>query len=45
MSWKSVIEWQKCICDICCQHLLDHPVQMGGPGWTVEIDESKIHAL
>ena len=26
---------------ICCRYLLDHPVQMGGPGRTVEVDESK----
>ena len=38
MSRKSVIEWQKRIRDICCQYLMDHPVQMGGPGRTVEID-------
>ena len=41
MSRKSVIEWQKRIRDVCCQYLPDHPVQMGGPGRTVEIDESK----
>ena len=38
---KSVIGWHNFLCDICCQYLLDHPVQMSGPGCEVEIDKSK----
>ena len=41
VSVHSIIDWQNFIRDICCQYLLDHPVQMGGPGRTVEVDESK----
>ena len=41
MSQMSMIEWQQHICNICCWYLLDHPMQMGGPGWTVKVDESK----
>ena len=37
----SMVQWRNFIYDICCQYLLDHPVVMGGPGRTVEIDESK----
>ena len=41
MLQTSMIKWQQHICNICCQYLLDHTVQMGGPGQTVEVDESK----
>ena len=41
MSRTSMIEWQQHIRIIYCQYLLGHPVQMGGPGRTVEVDESK----
>ena len=27
--------------DICCQYLIDYPVQIGGPYSVVEIDETK----
>ena len=37
----SMVQWSNFIRNICCQYLLDHPVVMGGPGRTVEIDESK----
>ena len=36
---KAMIDWQNFIRDVCCQYLLDHPVQMGGPGRTVKVDE------
>ena len=36
-----MVQWRNFIRDICCHYLLDHPVVMGGPGRTVEIDESK----
>lgn len=41
MSVRAMVDWQNFIRDICCQYLLDHPVMLGGPGRTVEIDESK----
>ena len=41
ISHQSVIDWWNFIRDVCCQYLLDHPVEMGGPGRTVEVDESK----
>ena len=41
MSAMAMIDWQNFIRDVCCQYLLDHPVMMGGPGRTVEVDESK----
>ena len=41
VSCHTLVDWQNFIRDICCQYLLDHPVEMGGPGRTVEVDESK----
>ena len=41
MSLKSMVDWHNFIRDVCCQYLLDHLIRMGGPGSTVEIDESK----
>ena len=29
---KTLVDWHNFIRDICCQYLLDHPVEMGGPG-------------
>ena len=40
-SRKIVIDWQNFLRHICCQYLINYPVQMGRPGRTVEIDESK----
>ena len=36
---RVVVDWHNFLRDICCQYLLNHPVQMGGPGRVVEIDE------
>ena len=36
-----MVQWHNFIRNICCQYLLDHPVVMGRPGHTMEIDESK----
>ena len=36
-----MVQWYNFIFNICCQYLLDHPVIMGRPSCTVEIDESK----
>lgn len=41
VSCQSLVDWYNFIRDICAQYLVDHPVEMGGPGKTVEIDESK----
>ena len=40
-SWSTVVDWQNFIRNICAMCLIDHPVQLGGRGLTVEIDESK----
>ena len=37
----SMVQWCNFICNICYQYLLNHPVIMGRPSCTVEIDESK----
>lgn len=40
ISSEAIVDWQNFIRDICCQYMLDHPVELGGPGREVEIDES-----
>ena len=35
------MDWFNFIRDVCAQYFVDHPVQIGGPGLEVEIDESK----
>ncbi len=37
----SIVDWYNFHRDICAQWFLDHPVQIGGVGKVVEIDESK----
>ena len=37
----SIVDWYNFHRDIYAQYLLDHSVQIGGPGIEVEIDESK----
>lgn len=41
VSDHTAVDWLNFVRDICSQYFLDHPVQLGGPGSTVEIDESK----
>lgn len=41
VSTQSLVDWYNFIRDICAQYLIDHPVEMGGPDSTVEVDESK----
>ena len=41
VSVHSIIDWQNFIHDVCYQYLLDYPMQMGGPGRIVKVDESK----
>ena len=36
------MDWYNYIRDVCAQHFIDNPVQIGGPGVEVEIDESSI---
>ncbi len=40
-STKTIVDWYNFHRDICAQWFLDHPVQIGGVGKVVEIDESK----
>ena len=35
------MDWYNFHRDVCAQRFLDHPVQVGGVGKVVEIDESK----
>uniref|UniRef100_A0A1X7UPT7 ISXO2-like transposase domain-containing protein n=1 Tax=Amphimedon queenslandica TaxID=400682 RepID=A0A1X7UPT7_AMPQE len=38
---KTGIDSYNFIRDVCAQYFIDHPVEIGGPGIDVEIDESK----
>ena len=40
-SQTTIVDWYNFHRDVCAQYFLDHPVMIGGPGKTVEIDESK----
>ena len=40
MSNSTIVDWKSFLRDICAEHFIDNPVQLGGPGMTVEIDES-----
>ena len=40
-SQTTITDWYNFHRDVCAQYFLDHPVMIGGPGKTVEIDESK----
>ena len=37
----TIVDWFNFIRDVCTQFFLDHPIQIGGVGSIVEIDESK----
>jgi len=39
---KVAIQWCQYLRDVCSKWLLDHPYKIGGPGLSVEIDESVI---
>lgn len=39
---ETVVQWFQYLRDICTHHLTNNPYQIGGPGLTVEIDESLI---
>jgi hypothetical protein len=41
VSRTTLVDWYNFYRDVCCQYFIDHPVQLGGPGEVVEIDESK----
>ena len=41
MSSEAVVNWYNYLRDIACMYCIDHPIQIGGPGVDVEIDESK----
>ena len=40
MSQTTFVDCKQFLRDICAQHLIDNPIQLGGPGRVVEIDES-----
>ena len=40
MSNSTIVDWKQFLRDICAEHFMKNPVQLGGPGITVEIDES-----
>ena len=40
MSNSTIVDWKSFLRDICTEHFIDNPAQLGGPGMTVEIDES-----
>lgn len=42
LTRKTIIQWYSRLRDVCSQQLLEHPIQIGGPGISVEIDESLI---
>ena len=37
MSNSTIVDWKSFLRDICAEHFIDNPVQLGGPGMTVEI--------
>ncbi|CAF1685796.1 unnamed protein product [Adineta ricciae] len=39
-STKTVVDWKNFCRDVCAEYFLRNPVQIGGPGHIVEIDES-----
>ena len=41
LSHHTVIDWLNLLRDVCTQYFIDHPLEIGGPGAEVEIDESK----
>ena len=42
ISEKSIIQWYAFCRDVCSSYLLDNPIRIGGPGLTVEVDETKL---
>ena len=40
MSNSTIVDWKSFLRDICAEHFIDNPVQLGGLGMTVEINES-----
>ena len=41
ISEPTAIDWYNFLRDVCAEYFAQHPVQIGGPGIEVEIDESK----
>ena len=37
MSNSTIVDWKSFLQDICAEHFIDNPVQLGGSGMTVEI--------
>ena len=42
LSKPTIVKWFSILRDVCSQRLLDHPIQIGGIGEVVEIDESLV---
>ena len=40
-STNTVVDWYNFHRDVCAQYFIDHPLQIGGAGKVVEIDEAK----
>ena len=40
MGTHAFVDWKSFLRDICAEHFIRHPLRIGGPGVTVEIDES-----
>ena len=40
-STNTIVDWYNFHRDVCAQYFIDHPLQIGGAGKVVEIDESK----
>ena len=41
-SHTTVVDWYNFHRDVCTQYFIDHPVEIGGVGKIVEVDESKV---
>ena len=42
VSQHSVVQWYQYFRDVCFHYLIAYPLRIGGPGHTVQIDESLI---
>ena len=40
MGTHAFVDWKRFLRDICAEHFIRHPLRIGGPGVTVEIDKS-----
>ena len=40
MGTRAFVDWKNFLRDICAEHFIHHPLHIGGPGVTVEVNES-----